>query len=111
VGVDFSAAMLAQARPRGVLAVRARFAALPFSDAVFAAVLSFTALRIVADGEGERRALSEIARVLAPGGRFVLTVLRANDDPSLVERLAAAGLRPEPARPCGQDVGYRGVRV
>lgn len=111
VGVDFSFAMLAHARARGVRAVGARLDALPFPDAAFGAVLSFTALRLVVDDAGERRALAEVARVLAPGGRFVLTVLRANDDPSLAERLTAAGLLSEPARPCGQDVGYRGVRV
>lgn len=111
VGLDFSAAMLAHAQARGVRATCAPFDALPFRAAAFSAVFSFTVLRIVRDDDGERRALAEVARVLTPGGRFVFTVLRAKDDPSLAERLVAAGLRPEPARPCGQDVGYRCVRV
>lgn len=78
---------------------------------MFGAVFAFTVLRIVRDDDGERRALAEVARVLVPGGRFLVTVLRAKAEPTFAERLAAAGLRPEPARPCGQDVGYCGVRV
>jgi ubiquinone/menaquinone biosynthesis C-methylase UbiE len=111
VGVDFSAAMLARAKARGVRAACAPLDALPFRDAAFSAVFSFTVLRIVRDDDGERRALAEVARVLTPGGRFFFTVLRTKADPSLAVRLVAAGLRPEPARSCGQDVGYRGVRV
>ena len=111
VGLDFSAAMLAHAHARGVRATLAPLDALPFRDAVFGAVFSFTVLRIVRDDDGERRAFSEVARVLTPGGRFVFTVLRTKNDPSLAGRLAAAGRRAEPALPCGQDVGYRGVRV
>lgn len=45
--------------------------ALPFPDGAFALVLATDVIEHVAD---DRRALAEIRRVLAPGGRLVLTV-------------------------------------
>ncbi|MCC6766625.1 MAG: class I SAM-dependent methyltransferase [Deltaproteobacteria bacterium] len=111
VGLDFSRAMLARARARGLAAAEGEIDVLPFRDAAFGAVLAFTSLRIVSDPESERRTLAEIGRVLAPGGVFVLTVLRASHDSSLAAALQAAGFQFGPACGCGQDVGYRCVRA
>lgn len=111
VGLDFSRAMLEQARTRRLPVAQGGLDVLPFRDAAFGAVLAFTALRIVPDIAAEQRTLAEVARVLDRGGVFVLTVLRVNHDLTLAERLCASGFRPEPARACGQDVGYRCVRA
>lgn len=65
VGVDVAAAMLVQARGRGVLAVRGDGHALPFADASFDAVVSGKgSLRYLAPA----RALAEARRVVRPGG-------------------------------------------
>lgn len=111
VGLDFSGAMLTRARERGLAVARGDVDVLPFRAAAFGAVLAFTVLRILPDPAAEARALREIARVLDRGGVFVLTVLAANHDHTLAESLRTAGLRPDPARACGQDVGYRCVRA
>lgn len=110
-GLDFSHAMLVHARQRGLAVARGDVDVLPFADATFDAVLAFTVLGILPDPAGEERTLAEVARVLVRHGLFVLTVLQANHDPALVDRLRAAGLRLDAARPCGQDVGYRCTRV
>ena len=73
VGLDASATMLAQAareRPGdGVEYVRASATDLPFDDGTFDAVCCFAALYLIED---PLRAVEEIARVLAPGGRVAL---------------------------------------
>ena len=73
VGVDSSASQLAEARRRGggPVYVRARAEALPLATAAFDAALACLVLEHVADLDG---ALDEIARVLRPGGTFVLLV-------------------------------------
>ena len=74
VGLDVDAALLAEARERlerrGVAAdlVHGDVRALPFPDGAFDVVVDFGTCWHIADPE---RALREIARVLAPGGRFV----------------------------------------
>ena len=80
---DMDRASLAICRERGFrLGVVADGYALPFADASFELVCLFDALEHIPD---EARALSEVARVLAPGGRVVITVpayqfLYANND-------------------------------
>ena len=73
IGLDASATMLDRAVREGVPAnvayVRGDAAALPFADAAFDAVCCFAALYLIAD---PWRALDEIARVLAPGGRVAI---------------------------------------
>ncbi len=73
VGLDASASMLETAvRENGadnIAYVRGDAGALPFRDACFDAVCCFAALYLI---EEPPRALAEIVRVLAPGGRVAL---------------------------------------
>ena len=73
VGLDASRTMLAQAvRERGpgtIAYVRGDAADLPFRDGAFDAVCCFAALYLI---EHPLRAVAEMARVLAPGGRIAL---------------------------------------
>ncbi len=76
VGCDASEAMLAVAARKGT-AVRwclAEAEHLPFADSAFDLVLSVTMLEFVPE---PRRALEEMYRVTAPGGRLVVAVLNA----------------------------------
>jgi len=76
VGYDRSAAMLQQARAKTdrVLWQQGRAEALPFSDGAFSLALSVTTLEFVDDLQ---RALAEMVRVTAPGGRVVVATLNA----------------------------------
>src|SRR4051794_1874514 len=70
-GVDPSEAMLREARARGVRGAgfrRAGAEALPFRDGWFDAAVARLVVHTL--GEARPRALAEIARVLAPGGRL-----------------------------------------
>ncbi len=73
VGLDASRTMLARAvaetRADNVAYVLGDACALPFRDASFAAICCFAALYLI---EHPLRAVDEIARVLAPGGRVAL---------------------------------------
>lgn len=71
VGVDASSAQITEAQRRGGGAAYARATALalPARTASFDAVVSCLVLEHIADLDG---ALDEVARVLRPGGRFVL---------------------------------------
>jgi len=83
VPTDVDRASLALCRERGFsLGVASNGYALPFPDRSFELVCLFDALEHIPD---EARALAEVARVLAPGGRVVVTVpayqfLYANND-------------------------------
>jgi ubiquinone/menaquinone biosynthesis C-methylase UbiE len=80
VGVDRAEALLAEARrragnTRGLKLVRADYRELPFPDASFdAAINLFSSLGYLGDEE-DTRALTEIGRVLRPGGRLVIEIL------------------------------------
>jgi ubiquinone/menaquinone biosynthesis C-methylase UbiE len=86
VGVDPSEPMLRRARRRAaelgrdVALVEAPAEALPFEDESFDTVVSLAVLCSVADPQ---RALSEIRRVLRPGGRFVFLEHVRSSDPTL----------------------------
>jgi ubiquinone/menaquinone biosynthesis C-methylase UbiE len=73
VGLDASATMLERAVregvPPNVAYVRGDATALPFGAETFDAVCCFAALYLISD---PLRALDEIARVLAPGGRVAV---------------------------------------
>ena len=73
VGLDASRTMLEQAareaNPPNVRYVRGDAAALPFPDGTFDAVCCFAALYFIAQ---PLRAIDEMVRVLAPGGRIAL---------------------------------------
>lgn len=85
VGIDLSFDLLRSAREleeesdaaallRGRLA-QADMRALPFADGAFGAVVNlFTSFGYLGD-EGDARALSEMARVLAPGGALIMDLM------------------------------------
>ena len=68
VGVDSSPGMVAAARALGIDAQQGNAESLPFGSAIFDAVFSNAALHWVRDQDGM---MSEVHRVLKPGGRFV----------------------------------------
>jgi SAM-dependent methyltransferase len=83
VGLDSSGVLLAAgrraARARWPHFVCGSYAALPFGPATFDAVLCLgTALGYLGD-EGDRAALREFRRVLAPGGRLVIETLHRDE--------------------------------
>ncbi|MBA2629553.1 MAG: methyltransferase domain-containing protein [Thermoleophilaceae bacterium] len=92
-GIDASPTMLQraveQAVPDNVAYVRGDAAALPFVDASFDAVCCFAALYLIEDPV---RAIDEIVRVLAPGGRVAL--LSSVSRGPLPSRLADLAVRP-----------------
>jgi ubiquinone/menaquinone biosynthesis C-methylase UbiE len=76
-GVDRSPRLLDEARQRGggPELVRADYRELPFADASFDAALNlFSSLGYLGDEE-DTRALTEIHRVLRPGGRLVIETM------------------------------------
>jgi SAM-dependent methyltransferase len=68
IGIDSSPAMVTAARGRGVKADKGPAEKLPYPDHIFEAVFSNAALHWV---RGQDEMLSEVHRVLRPGGRFV----------------------------------------
>lgn len=71
VALDLSAGELRAARARGLPCVQARAQALPLATAAFELALSHLAFTLMPEPEA---ILGELARVLAPGGRFVTLV-------------------------------------
>jgi ubiquinone/menaquinone biosynthesis C-methylase UbiE len=67
---DASRRMLAQARPSGLDVVQGHAEGLPFADGTFARVLVVDALHHF---RRQREALVELVRVLAPGGRLLVS--------------------------------------
>jgi SAM-dependent methyltransferase len=70
--VDMRADIGAEALASTVRHVRADARDLPFADGTFDRVSAISAVEHIEDGEGA--AVAELARVLAPGGRLVLSV-------------------------------------
>jgi SAM-dependent methyltransferase len=79
VGLDLSRTLLSAAREAGAeRLVRADMRGLPFRDAAFDAVLNlFTSFGYFEEDAEHAAVLREVARVLRPGGRFVLDFLNA----------------------------------
>ena len=69
IGVDISPGMLAVAEARGLNVIEGDATALPFDDGQFDLVYSF---KVLAHVENIGQALTEISRVLTPGGVAVL---------------------------------------
>jgi ubiquinone/menaquinone biosynthesis C-methylase UbiE len=82
VGIDRSRPLLDRARadaPAGVGLVRGDLRRLPFRDRVFAGGLSmFTSLGYFDDEGDNRMVLAEAARVIQPGGRWLVDYLNAD---------------------------------
>ncbi len=89
-------ATLANARAEGVadkLSVQTADArAMPFADASFNLVLSSYALHNIYDAPGRARAISEIIRVLKPGGRALITDIRHTEEYAGVFRACGCGV-------------------
>ena len=107
IGVDVAEAMIALARRLhpDLVFRRGDAEALAFEDAAFDAVVAnFLLLHL---GRPER-ALGELARVLAPGGRVALTVWDLPEHARfvgvLVDALAEAGAGPPPELPVGPPI-------
>ncbi len=79
VGVDLSPALLVAARRRGGGRVaRGDMRQLPFATTAFDSVLNlFTSFGYFASDDEHAAVIREVARVLRPGGRFVLDFLNA----------------------------------
>jgi SAM-dependent methyltransferase len=80
VGLDLSPSLLraARAEDRTAPLVRADMRELPFATGSFALVVNlFTSFGYFRDDAQHRRVLSEVARVVRPGGWFVLDYLHA----------------------------------
>jgi SAM-dependent methyltransferase len=80
IGLDLSPSLLraARAEDRGAPLVRADMRELPFADSSFALVVNlFTSFGYFRDDAQHRRVVAEVARVVRPGGWFVLDYLHA----------------------------------
>lgn len=87
VGVDISGGMLSQARARGLDVIQGSATELPFKDASFDAVVSF---KVLAHVEDIQTALSEVGRVLRPGGFAALEFYNRHALRYLIKRLKPA---------------------
>lgn len=84
VGLDISRGMLAHARARGLDVVEGSATDLPFEDESFDTVYSF---KVLAHVEAIERAMSEVARVLRPGGRAALEFYNTRSLRYVIKRL------------------------
>lgn len=88
VGVDLSPGMLAHARARGLDVHEGSATALPFADASFDVAVSFKTLPHVPDLHG---ALSEMARVVRPGGVLIAELYNPRSVRHLAKQWLPAG--------------------
>ena len=84
VGIDISPGMLQQAQDRGLNVVVGSATDLPFSDASFDFVCSF---KVLAHIEDIKKTMSEVGRVLRPGGRAALEFYNKKSIRSLIKHL------------------------
>ncbi len=83
-GVDLSPGMLEHAKRRGLEVYESNATALPFDDGTFDVAISFKVLAHVQD---IGQALTEMARVVRPGGRVIAEFYNAHSVRTLVKRL------------------------
>lgn len=84
VGIDISRGMLAKAHERGLDVLEGSATALPFCDESFDFVYSF---KVLAHVEDIRTAMSEVGRVLRPGGKAALEFYNTRSLRYLIKRL------------------------
>lgn len=94
-GIDLSPGMLARARERGLDVCEGSATELPFADASFELVYSVKVLAHVPDID---KALEEMARVTAPGGRIVAEFYNPWSLRFLAKRLTGPGRISEKTR-------------
>lgn len=94
-GVDLSPGMLALARARGLDVVEGSATALPFPDASFDVACSF---KVLAHVEDIGLALSEMSRVVRPGGVVLAEFYNPFSMRGLVKRFGPAGAISESTR-------------
>ncbi len=87
IGLDISAGMLEQARDRGLKALQGSATDLPFPQASFDVVVSF---KVLAHVKEIWQALSEVSRVLRPGGVAALEFYNTRSLRYLIKRLKPA---------------------
>jgi ubiquinone/menaquinone biosynthesis C-methylase UbiE len=126
-GVDLSPGMLSRARARGLDVLEGSATALPLPDASCDVACSFKVLAHVKD---VRLALSEMARVVRPGGHVIAEFYNPYSFRALAKKLGPAGAISERTRedavftrfdapskvagllpPCLRIVASRGVRI
>lgn len=88
VGLDISSGMLKSAVQRGFNVVQGSATDLPFADATFDLVYSFKVLAHIPDIE---KALSEMSRVLRPGGTLAAEFYNAHSIRHLAKRIGGPG--------------------
>lgn len=117
VGIDLSHAMLTKAVSRiGPAAANASITQLPFMDETFSQVYSVWVLHVVGD---QRKGLAEVARVLEPGGRYIVVpgMILFDDQPvsrimeEIQRRTAESDDRAEKIIPIAEEVGLKAVEV
>jgi len=91
VGVDTSAAMLGRGRAPDLDLRLVSGPPLPFADASFGLVLLFAVLTSIPSLERQASVLDEIERLLAPGGRVMVSDLMLQPDARNRRRYAAYG--------------------
>jgi SAM-dependent methyltransferase len=87
-GFDLSSGMVRQAQERGLRVLLGNITGIPFADGSFDVVCSFKVLAHVPE---VGRAISELARVTAPGGRLLLEFYNPWSLRYLAKRLSGPG--------------------
>ncbi len=88
VGVDLSPGMLEHARSRGLDVHEASATSLPFEDECFDAAVSF---KVLAHVEEISVAMSEMGRVVRPGGRVIAEFYNRTSVRALVKSIVSPG--------------------